>query len=94
MDKSAIYQHSPDSLLEDMDGDLLLYNPNSATTLHLNGPSAIVWELCDAENSVQDIIDVVKEAYPDQAEQIEQDIIGVLEDLLKRQVLEPLSVAS
>jgi len=94
MDKSAIYQHSPDSLLEDMDGDLLLYNPTSATTLHLNGPSAIVWELCDGENSVQDIIDVVKEAYPEQSEQIERDVAGVVEDLLKRKVLEPLSVAS
>lgn len=94
MDNSTIYQHSPDCLLEDMDGDLLLYNPSNATTLHLNGPSAIVWELCDGKNSVKDMIDIVKEAYPEQQEQIEDDIVNVVKDLLERKVLEPLSAES
>lgn len=87
MNKSTIYKQAEDCLLEDMDGEMLLYNPENATTLHLNGPSIIVWELCDGKNSVQEIIDLVKTAFPDQADQVEEDVISVVEDLSDRDVL-------
>ncbi len=87
MNNAQVYKHAENCLLEDMDGETLLYNPANATTLHLNGPSAIVWQLCDGERSVQTIIDAVKEAYPDQAEQVEGDIINVVKDLSTREVL-------
>lgn len=87
MKNSDIYKQAKDCLLEDMDGEMLLYNPDSATTLHLNGPSIIVWELCDGKNSVQEIVDIVKTAYPDQAAQIEEDIVKVVGDLSERKVL-------
>jgi len=88
MSDSNIYKQNEDCLLEDMDGEMLLYNPSNSTTLHLNGPSVIVWELCDGERSVQEIIDMVKEAYPDQAEQVIEDVKAVIEDLSERKVLE------
>lgn len=87
MNKSNIYTQVEQCLLEDMDGELLLYNPISATTLHLNGPSAIVWKLCDGDTSVQQIITTVEQAYPEQAEQIENDIIAVLNDFIEREFL-------
>lgn len=87
MDKSNVYKQVEECLLEDMDGELLLYNPINATTLHLNGPSAIVWNLCDGETSVQKMIDAVKEAYPDQTDQIEADIVAVVSDFVEREFL-------
>lgn len=87
MDKSNVYKQVEECLLEDMDGELLLYNPINATTLHLNGPSAIVWSLCDGETSVQKMIDAVKEAYPDQTDQIEADIVAVVSDFVEREFL-------
>ncbi|MEM7358856.1 MAG: PqqD family peptide modification chaperone [Pseudomonadota bacterium] len=85
---SSIYKQVEECLLEDMDGELLLYNPATAVTLHLNGPSAIIWKLLDGQRSVADIIDVVKEAYPEQSEQIDDDVSDVVKDLHERQVLE------
>jgi hypothetical protein len=87
MNKSNIYKQLEECLLEDMDGELLLYNPINSTTLHLNGPSAIVWNLCDGEATVQQMIDAVREAYPDQSEQIETDIINVVKDFIEREFL-------
>jgi len=87
MNKANTYKQAENCLLEDMDGEMLLYNPDSATTLHLNGPSAIVWELCDGQRSVQQIIDMVKEAYPEQADQIADDIVAVIEEFSSRKVL-------
>ncbi len=88
MNNSNVYKQTEDCLLEDMDGEMLLYNPSNATTLHLNGPSVIVWELCDGERSTKEIINMVKQAYPEQSDQIADDIISVIEDLSSRKVLE------
>lgn len=90
MTLDARYQQMPECLLEDMDGEILLYNPTSATTLHLNGPSAVVWELCTGENSVAEIIDALQQAYPAQAEQIEGDVISVINELKEKQVIQRL----
>lgn len=87
MNNTDIYRQSEDCLLEDMDGELLLYDPSSAVTLHLNGSSAIVWELCDGQRTTQDIIDLVQQTYPDQATQIGQDVTSVVDDLSERNVL-------
>ena len=84
MNTTSIYAHAPDCLPEDMDGEILVYSPSKATTLHLNGPSAIVWSLCTGEHSVREIIDAVIEVYPSQADQIEADIIDVVRDLAER----------
>jgi hypothetical protein len=87
MELDDIFRHADDALLEDMDGELLLYHPPTAITLHLNGPSAIVWQLCDGQRTCADIIDMVKEAYPQQADQVADDIEQVVTDLAERGVL-------
>ena len=91
MNENEIYRQNDDCLLEDMDGELLLYNPSSAVTLHLNGPSAIVWQLCDGHRTASEIIELVKEAYPNQDEQIAEDVTSVIKDLHERDVLQAVS---
>lgn len=81
------YQKTPECLLEDMDGEKLLYNPSNATTLHLNGPSMLVWELCNGNNSVATMIHTLQQAYPAQAEQIERDVIAVIYELNENGVI-------
>jgi len=88
MKKTDLYKQVDECLLEDMDGELLLYNPKNATTLHLNGPSAIVWQLCTGEHSVDEMIEALQEAYPDQADQIEGDVVSVIQELKAKEVLE------
>lgn len=87
MDTSKRYQQAPDCLLEDMDGDLLLYNPATATTLQLNGPSAIIWQLLNERHSVAEIISALQEAYPDQADQIEGDVLQAISDFVAQSVI-------
>jgi hypothetical protein len=87
MKNSAVYQQNKNCLLEDMDGELLLYNPSSAVTLHLNGPSAIVWQLCDGERSAAQIIELVQQNYPEQAAQIAADVTSVIDDLSEQKAL-------
>lgn len=96
MNKTIIYKQVNDCLLEDMDGEVLLYNPNNATTLHLNDSSSLVWGLCNGESTVQQMIDTVCEAYPEQAAQIETDIVAALSDFLEHEIIVevPVEVSS
>ena len=87
MQHSDIYKHAEDCLLEDMDGESLLYHPGTTTTLHLNQPSVLVWKLCDGQLSVADIISSLQEAFPDQASQIAGDVEDVIGELCDKQVL-------
>lgn len=87
MPNSDIYTHAEDCLIEDMDGESLLYHPGTTTTLHLNQPSLLVWNLCDGERSVQDVITTLQEAFPDQNEQIAEDVVDVITELREKKVL-------
>ncbi|MBL4670832.1 MAG: PqqD family protein [Arenicella sp.] len=86
------YQKTPECLLEDMDGEMLLYNPSNATTLHLNGPSAIVWELCSGDNSVATMIHALQQAYPAQKDQIESDVIAVINELTENGAIQQVAI--
>jgi hypothetical protein len=83
-----VYQQSTQCLVEDMDGELLIYNPESATTLHLNGPSMVVWNCCNGSASVQDIVVALQEAFPQQAEQISADVVNVFKEFSENQIVQ------
>ena len=87
MPNTDIYKHADDCLLEDMDGECLLYHPETTTTLHLNQPSLVVWNLCDGERSVAEIIGAIQEAFPDQTEQVAEDVVDVVAQLSEKKVL-------
>ena len=85
------YRQVADCLLEEMGDDALLFNPNTSTTLHLNGPSRLVWGLCTGEHSMADIIAALQEAFPDQASQIPDDVIEVAKELKNNNVIEKVN---
>jgi len=91
MNLQNLYRQVPECLLEDMGDDALLFNPGNATTLHLNGPSRIVWGLCNGKNSAVEMITALQETFPDQAEQIEADVIAVLKELIENDVIEKVN---
>ncbi len=48
------------------------------TMVKLNDSSALIWQVCTGEWTVGEIIDVLKESYPDAAESMEQDVYQAL----------------
>lgn len=86
-----VYQQSSKCLVEDMDGELLIYNPDSATTSHLNGPSMLVWNCCNGDASVQEIIEALEETFPDQAAKISGDVLAVFEEFESKGLVELVS---
>lgn len=65
--------------LEEIDGELLLYSPESTRSIYMNSTASIIWRLCDGKQTVSDIVKLLIEAFPDAGDSIEQDVIDSLE---------------
>jgi hypothetical protein len=71
-----------------VDADLFLVNPGGQTIYHLNGLGAGVWRLLDGTHGLDDVVTVLKEAYPDVGpEAVESDVRTLVDDLADRGLL-------
>ena len=67
--------------MEELDDETLLYHPGNNKTLYINKSASIIWQLCTGEQTVADIISLIKDAYPAELDSIEQDVIATLTEL-------------
>jgi len=67
-------RQAPDYQAEILDGELVIFHPASESVLHSNESGALIWQLCDGERSVGDIIRLLSEAYPESAAQVHTDV--------------------
>ena len=71
-----------DYLLERIDNEITVYHPSLVTSLYLNESGAVIWELCDGKRQISDIVTILQEAYPENSEQIKDDVIMIIERLV------------
>jgi Coenzyme PQQ synthesis protein D (PqqD) len=74
--------------LEEMDGELLLYHPGSTRTVLLNETASLVWRLCDGHRSSSAIASLLREAFPEQADAIDEDLKHTLTRLADEGAIE------
>jgi hypothetical protein len=65
--------------VEEMDGELLLYHPQSTATVYMNNTAALVWQLCDGSREVAEIIDILSESFPEPGDTLRHDIFQALD---------------
>jgi len=68
--------------VQEMDGETLLYSKVSKRTFYLNESATVIWKLCDGQRSVGEIVELLKETYPDLAEGFEADVSATLDRLM------------
>jgi hypothetical protein len=71
-----------------IDGELLLYHPTQTKILYCNQTASLVWELCDGRRTVQEIITLLSEAYPEAAETICADVEAILQQFHQHGAIE------
>jgi coenzyme PQQ biosynthesis protein PqqD len=67
--------------LEAIEDEVLLFHPGQTRILYCNQTASLIWQLCDGERTVQEIIALLAQAYPDAASDIAQDIESTLQML-------------
>ena len=71
-----------------VDADLFLVNPGGQTIYHLNGLGAGLWRLLDGTHGLDDVVTVLKEAFPNaDSNSIESDVKTLVGDLADRGLL-------
>ena len=65
--------------VEELDGEILLFNMSSQKILHINQTGALVWKLCDGRRTAEDIAQLLQAAYPDAAAQISAEVPLILD---------------
>lgn len=71
---NQVPQAADDFELEEIDGEILLYSPSATRSVYLNTTASLIWRLCDGNRSVGDIVNQLKEAFPEAQERIEDDV--------------------
>ena len=79
---------NPDLYLEKMDNEILLYSLSGTKAVYLNETAVLIWELCDGNRTVEEVIDLLEQAYPQQAEQIHADVITTIKTLFANRAIE------
>lgn len=77
-----------DFQLEEIDGEVLLYSPKATRSIYLNPSASLIWRLCTGEFSTQEIIDTLREQFPEQAESIADDVMTTLDQFVESQAIE------
>lgn len=77
-----------DYRLEKIDDELLLYHPSRTTIMYCNETASLVWQLCDGERTVQEIIDLLGAAYSEAGEAIATEVCATLEQFQQHHAIE------
>src|SRR5262245_39573191 len=80
-------QQRHDVLHTTLDDEILIYGQDRMIAFALNQTAAVIWQLCDGERTVADIITMLQEAYPDQAATMPHEVDECLLDLLSHGVI-------
>jgi hypothetical protein len=60
---------------EELEGEILVYDPDSQKTFNFNGTGAFIWSLCDGHYALNEIIDAIDEqATGTNREMIREDV--------------------
>lgn len=85
--ETKVPKQNPQFRLEQMDDEHLLYSPLHTKTIYLNFSAALVWDLCDGENTVDQIVEVLEQSFPESKQQIRTDVMHSIDELVKNQAL-------
>jgi hypothetical protein len=88
MDTSQVVRLKEGYLLERIDGEATVYHPTLTTAVYLNDTGALIWELCDGDRSISDIIETLGRQYPESLSQIESDVKTLIRQLTERGIAE------
>ncbi|MCP5094028.1 MAG: pyrroloquinoline quinone biosynthesis peptide chaperone PqqD [Chloroflexi bacterium] len=70
-------------LLEKLDDELILLHPTGLTLIQSNESGSMIWQLCDGQRTVADIIQLLSAAYPESKDEIAADVVTTLNQFAK-----------
>lgn len=80
----------PESLVvEDTGDEVLVSRAGRDDIYYLNGTAALIWRLCDGQRTLGEIVELLSDAYPEDADTVRTQVPELLDELLEHAVVEP-----
>jgi hypothetical protein len=79
MDLTCKPRQRPDYRLEQLDDELLLYHPSQTVIMYCNPSASLIWQLCNGERTVEEIVTLLSTAYEQPGETITPEVTSALE---------------
>jgi hypothetical protein len=76
-----------DFKVEKFDSEILLYAVSTGNGVYLNETACLVWEMCGRGHSLEEMISLLEEAFPEQKSAIGDDVVVAVESLLEHGAL-------
>jgi hypothetical protein len=87
MDTNKIVVIESGYLLERIDNEITVYHPTLTTSMYLNETGALIWQLCDGVRPISAVVDILLELYPENREQIGDDVRDLVSRLLEKNIV-------
>jgi hypothetical protein len=75
------YRVNPEFKVEKFDNEVLLYAVSNTTGIYLNETAYLVWKMCESGASIEEIITLLQEEYPEQRNEIRKDVTAAVTSL-------------
>lgn len=73
--------------VEVMGDEVVVYDPASDHVHYLSDTAAVIWQLCDGRRTVDEIVELLREAYPDSSDKIPQDVKATVASMIESHLL-------
>lgn len=93
MNLDRVFAHSEDVVAREIEGELIIIplvagiGDMEDELFTLNETGRAIWNEIDGQKSLREIIDKLSEEYEAPSGALEQDVVGFVEELLKRKML-------
>jgi hypothetical protein len=88
-----IFSHSGDVVSREIDGALIIVPLTSGVgdmeddLFSMNESGTEIWNMLDGKKTLQEIVEALAQQYQAKPGEIEQDVVGIVAELLKRRML-------
>jgi len=93
IDLDSVYLPSEDVVARDVQGEFLIIPITSGVSesdegiFSLNETGRAIWDKLDGRRSLRDVVVLLSSEFEASGEEIEKDVLGLTEELLKRRIL-------
>lgn len=87
VDASYCYRKNELIIYKELGDGPVLIDPYRRTLVRLNPVAQEVWQLLDGNHSVASIVDIMKNEFEVDAKILKKDVIGLLKDLIRREII-------
>jgi len=77
-----------DLLVEEIEDEVVIYDPRTHRVHHLNPMASIIWELFDVSVSPQEIVKEIVDSLNAESQKVEKDVQETLKHLQEKGLLE------